>query len=375
MFKRMIIMLLAVIVVLGGVFGYKVFSGIMIKKYMSGMAFQPQTVSTIKATIQDWQPQLEAVGTLRAINGADLSAEVSGIVQSIDFESGSNVEAGTPLVHLNAADEIAQLHVLEAAAKLAAITVDRDEKQFKAQAVSRATLDTDYATLASDNAQVAEQQALIDKKTIRAPFAGQLGIRQVDIGQYLNAGTAIVTLQQMDPLYVDFYLPEQALPKIAVGQKASLKVDAHPDETFAGEISTINSKVDEATRNVQVRATFPNPDHKLMPGMFGHVVIDVGQPQKYLTLPQTAIVFNPYGTTAFLIQSKDNQEGKPSLTVQQTVITTGDTRGDQIAILSGIKEGDEVVTSGQVKLRNGVPVVINNEVQPANDPNPHPHEH
>lgn len=375
MLKRMIIMLLAVTVVLGGVFGYKAFVGVMVKKYMGGMASQPQTISSIKASLQDWQPEIKAVGSLRAVNGADLSAEVSGLVQSIDFESGTDVTAGTPLVHLNAADEIAQLHSLEATAKLASITVDRDEKQFKAQAVSRATLDTDYATLASDNAQVAQQQALIDKKTIHAPFSGRLGIRQIDLGQYLNAGTTIITLQQLDPLYVDFYLPEQDLPKIAVGQKASLKVDAHTDEDFTGEISTINSKVDEATRNVQVRATFKNTEHKLLPGMFGNLTIEVGQPQKYLTLPQTAVIFNPYGTTVFLVQSKDGEDGKSFLTVQQSVITTGETRGDQVAILSGLKDGDEVVTSGQVKLRNGVPILVNNEVVPANDPNPHPHDH
>ena len=193
--KRMFLMLLLVALVLGAVFGYKMIVGSYIKKYMAGMATQPQTVSTMKASSQDWQPQIEAVGSLRAVNGTDLSAEVTGIVESINFESGSDVEAGTPLVHLKDEDMVAQLHALEATAKLASLTVDRDEKQFKAQAVSKATLDSDDATLASTNAQVAEQQALIDKKTIRAPFSGHLGIRRIDVGQYLNAGTAIVTLQ------------------------------------------------------------------------------------------------------------------------------------------------------------------------------------
>ena len=187
----------------------------------------------------------------------------------------------------------------------------------------------------------------------------------------------------MDPLYVDFYIPEQALPKIVIGQKISLKIESDTDDLFEGEITSINSKIDEATRNVLVRATFKNPDHKLMPGMFGRLIIQVGEPKRFITLPQTAVVFNPYGTTVFLVHKKDSDkdsdkdgdESKETLTVQQSVITTGDTRGDQITILSGIQEGDEVVTSGQVKLRNGASIVVNNDVQPSNDPNPQPHDH
>ena len=375
MIKRMILMLLAVTVVLGAVFGYKAFVGTMIKKYMASMSSPTQTVSSIKAEQHDWQPRLEAVGSLRAINGADLSAEVPGIVSSINFESGQDVDAGQILVHLVAADDIAHLHSLEAAAKLAAINVERDEKQLKAQAISRATLDTDQAALAGANAQVAEQQALVDKKTIRAPFTGHLGIRQVDVGQYVNAGTAMVTLQQLDPLYVDFYIPEKSLPKIVTGQKVTLKVESQPDTVFEGEVTAINPKVDEATRNVQVRSTFKNVDRKLVPGMFGHITIDIDQPQHYVTLPQTSIMFNPYGNTVYLVQTSNDTNGKSQSTVQQSVVMTGEARGDQIAILSGVKEGDEVVTSGQVKLRNGTAVIIDNSVQPSNDADPKPHEH
>jgi membrane fusion protein (multidrug efflux system) len=245
--------------------------------------------------------------------------------------------------------------------------------------VSQAAVDADAAALDNYKAQVAEQQAVIDKKTISAPFAGRLGVREVDIGQYLNPGTAIVTLQQLDPIYIDFTLPEQALPKIAAGQKIRIKTDAYTDE-FAGMISAINSRIDDTTRNVTVRATISNPDRKLLPGMFGTVTVDVDKPVRYITLPQTAIVFNTYGNTVYLIQSKsadgdDDGDQKPQMIAQQTVIITGETRGDQIAVLSGVKEGDEVVTSGQVKLRSGSPVIINNDVQPANDPNPSPHEH
>lgn len=375
MFKRMLIMLIAVAAVGIGVVAFKSFVNGKIKQSITS-SFAPPTVSTIKADLQDWQPKLEAVGTLRAINGADLSSELAGIVETIGFDSGSDARAGETLVQLRAEDEIAKLHALEASAKLAEIVFERDQKQLKVQAVSQATVDTDIAGLANAAALVRQQQAIVAKKTIRAPFAGRLGVRQVDVGQYLNPGTPIVTLQQLDPIYADFTLPERALPKIALGQKVRLAADASAGQEFSGEITAINAKVDDATRNITVRATFPNPDRVLLPGMFANVAIDVDQPVRTLTLPQTAVVFNPYGNTVYLVQAKDGAApGKPQLVAQESVVTTGETRGDQIAVLSGIKEGDEVITSGQIKLRSGTPVIINNAVQPSNDPDPRPHEH
>jgi len=385
MTKRMIIMLIAVLLVLGGIFGYKIFSGIMSKKYMTAAGMPPQTVSTIKAVYEDWQPKLEAVGSLRAVNGADLSSEVAGIVEEIQFESGRDVEAGAILVQLRAEDDIAKLASLEAAERLAEINYTRDTKQFKIQAVSKAALDSDVANLASARAQAAEQQAVIDKKTIRAPFAGHLGIRSVDVGQYVNPGTAIVSLQQLDPVYADFDLPEAALTRVAAGQKVIATVDAHPDKVFDGEVSAINSKVSETTRNIHIRATLKNPDHLLLPGMFVKIAVESGAPVRYITLPQTAITFNPYGSTVYVLTSKDageqseaeneNQNGnQQQLIAKQVFVTTGGARGDQIAILSGVKEGDEVVTAGQIKLHNGAPVIVNNEIQPSNEPNPTPHE-
>ena len=308
--KRMVIMLIAVVLILGGIFGYKIFSGMMMKKYMMSMGAPAQTVAAAKAASADWQPQLQAVGSLRAVQGADLSSEVAGIVEDIKFDSGSEAEAGAVLVQLRAEDDIAKLQSLQAATKIAQINYDRDQKQLKVQAVSQATVDGDAATLASAQAQEAEQQAIVDKKTIRAPFAGHLGIRAVDTGQYLNPGTMIVTLQQLDPIYVDFTLPEQSLTQISIGQKVTATVDAHADKTFDGEISAINSKVDESTRNIQVRATFKNPDHLLLPGMFAKVTIDVGQPTHYVTLPQTAITFNPYGSTVYLVVQKTDDSQK-----------------------------------------------------------------
>lgn len=370
MIKRMVIMLVAFVVIIGGILGFKFMMAMGAKKFLSSMGVPPQTVSTSIAGSQEWQRTLDAVGTLRAVNGADLSSEVAGIVDSLSFDSGIDVEKDAVLVHLRDADEVAQLHALQATANLAQITLDRDTKQLKAQAVSQATVDSDTAALNNAKAAVDAQQALIDKKTIRAPFAGHLGIRQVDIGQYLNPGAPIVTLQQLDPLYVDFNLPEQALPQISAGQKAVAHVDALPDVSFDGQILSINAKIDEATRNIQVRAIFKNPDRKLLPGMFAHVTVTVGEPQKLLTLPQTAITYNPYGDTVFIANKDEN--GK--LVAQQTFVTVGATRGDQIAILSGIKEGDEVITSGQLKLRNGVPLIVNNEIQPSNDINPKPED-
>jgi membrane fusion protein, multidrug efflux system len=319
---------------------------------------------------QDWQQQLDAVGTLRAINGADLSSEVAGIVSQLSFDSGGDVEKDAVLVQLRDDDDIARLHALDATAKLAQLTLDRDLKQLKEQAVSQAAVDNDVAALNNAKAQADAQQAVIDKKTIRAPFAGHLGIRQVDIGQYLNPGAVVVTLQQLDPIYIDFNMPEKDLSLINVGQKVVAHIDAMSGTAFDGEIAAINSKVDEATRNIQARAIFKNPDHKLLPGMFANVSVTVGEPQKLLTLPQTAITYNPYGDTVFVVTKDDND--KP--VAQQNFVTVGATRGDQIAVLTGIKEGDEIVTSGQLKLRNGVPLIINNDIQPKNDANPKPED-
>ena len=376
MMKRMIIMLVLVGLVMGGVFAWLKFSHMMMAKYMAAASNPPQTVSTIKAELQDWQPELKAVGSLRAVKGADLAAEVSGIVDTLNFESGDDVEAGKVLLHLRDADDIAKLQALEATARLADITLQRDQKQLKVQAVSQATVDADVANSDAAKAQAGAQKAIIDKKTIRAPFAGHIGIRQADIGQYLNPGAMVVTLQQLDPIYLDFYLPEQALPQLQTGQKVLAKSDARPGKEFEGEITAINAKIDSDTRNILVRATFKNAERLLLPGMYATVDIATGAPQRLLTVPQTAITYNPYGNTVFTIDSTGkNAKGEPLLTAKQTFVPTGDTRGDQVAVLSGLKEGDEVVSSGQIKLHNGSPVTINNSVQPSNEANPKPKDY
>jgi membrane fusion protein, multidrug efflux system len=373
---RMVVMLTVVGALAGGYIFFQDFKAKMIHQAMAAMAAPLQTVATTTAGYQEWQPKLSGVGSLRAVNGADLSLQVAGIVDEITFQSGDDVKAGAVLLRLRADDDIAKLRSLEATAALSRITLDRDRQQLKAQAVSQQTVDTDVQTLKSNEAQVAQQQALVDYKTLKAPFAGHLGIRQVDLGQYLAAGTTIVTLQALDPIYVDFYLPQQALDQLKVGQSVVAHVDTYRGEDFPGAISAINPRVDAATRNVQIRATFKNPDHKLLPGMYATVDIDTGAPERRVTLPQTAITFNPYGSTVYIVDDKGKRpDGRPNLVARQTFVTTGATRGDQVAVLTGVKDGDVVVTAGQVKLRNGSPVAIDNSVKPTDDAHPTPADH
>ncbi len=372
MTKRMIIMLVAVGVLFGGLFGFKAFLGGVIKKSISAQGVPAQTVSTAKAQFTEWQGEFQAVGTLRAVRGADIAPEVSGVITAIHFQSGQAVGAGAPLVQLNAESDLARLQSLAAAAELAQANYERDKKQLEIQAVSQAVVEADAATLKSAKAQVAEQQALLNKKLVRAPFEGRLGIRAVDLGQYVNAGTKLVTLQELDPVYVDFYAPQKSLGKIALKQKIILKTDAFQGQEFPGEVSSIDPKVDPATRNVQVRATVRNPKRSLLPGMFATVVLASGGPQRFLTLPQTAVSYNPYGDTVFVVEESKGKDEKVALVAQQKFVTTGETRGDQVAILSGIKEGDTVVTAGQIKLRSGFPVIVNNSIQPTNEPAPQP---
>ena len=371
MIKRMLIMLILVGAVLGGLFGFKAFVNGKIKEAMAGMANMPQTVSATKAGTSDWQPKIDAVGTLRAVRGAELSLEVAGVVETISFQSGDEVKEGQVLLTLRKEDEEARLQSLEATASLAQITYDRDLKQLKAQAISQAIVDNDEANLRNARAQVAVQKAILDKKTLRAPFDGKLGLRQVDLGQFLAAGTMIATLQSLDPIFVDFLLPQQTVAQIAVGDKVRARIDAFPGRTFEGKITAINPKIETGSRNVQVRATLPNADQKLMPGMFAAVELDTGAAQRLVTLPQTAVSYNPYGSLVYIVDEKGKgADAQPELVARQVFVTTGATRGDQVAILKGVSEGDTVVTSGQIKLRNGVPVLIDNRAVPTNDAAP-----
>ena len=342
-----------------------------------------QVVTAIKVAAVEWQPQLTAVGTLVPVRGVDVTTEIAGLVRKVNFKSGDEVKAGQVLFEMNAESDIAQLRSLQAAADLAATVLKRDKLQLAAQAISQAQVDNDEADLKSRKALVAQQQALVDKKTIRAPFAGKLGITAVNPGQYLNPGDVLVTLQTIDTVYADFFVPQKQIAGLSIGQKLTLTSDGWPGVAFPAKVTAISPKVDAATRNVQVQATVANPKRQLLPGMFANVSLDVGELKKYLTMPQTAITYNPYGSTVFVLAPAKAEQGKevpkddkgnPQLVAQEVFVTTGPTRGDQVAVLTGIKEGQTIVTSGQLKLKNGTPAVINNAVQPANSPNPTPQE-
>lgn len=377
MFRPMLIMLASVAVVFGGLYGFNTFRSVMIGKFLASMANPPQTVSATTARRQEWKSKLTAIGTFRAVNGADLSLEAAGIVEKIHFQSGQDVAAGQLLLELRKDTDNARLESLKATAELNEINLRRDQSQLKIHAASQATVDTDIANLKSAKAEVAQQEAVIAQKTLRAPFAGRLGIRSVDLGQYIGAGTVIVTLQALDPIYLDFVLPQQALSGIEVGQAIAANVDTFPGQSFTGKIAAINSKVDQASRNVQVRASLANPDHRLKPGMFASIDIVTGRPESLVTLPQTAIVYAPYGNSVFLVQKSDaggdkNAGAGSGLVARQTFVRLGATRGDEVAVLEGVPEGATVVTAGQVKLRNGAPLNVSDSPQPPVDANPKP---
>lgn len=367
MWKRMTLMLLAVGLVAAGLVGFDLFKSKMIAQAMSAMANPRQTVATAESRAEPWVERLTAIGTLKAKDGSDLALEVAGIVDAVTFTSGEKVEAGRVLLRLKSEDDAARLEALEATARLAQINLDRDTEQLKIKAVAQAAVDSDAANLKNARAQVEAQRAALAKKTLTAPFAGRLGIRNADLGQFLPAGTAIVTLQALDPIHVDFTLPQQALSQLAAGQKIVARVDTWPNETFVGEITAINPRVDTATRNVQVRATLANPEERLVPGMFARVSIDIGAPVDRITVPVAAIVANPYGDSVYVVEGKGE-----AAKVEPVFIKLGETRGDLVAVLDGLPAGKTIVTAGQTKLRKGVPVKIENSVVPTTDPAPTP---
>ena len=374
--KRMIWMIVGVLLLIALIAGIKV---LLVMRMIHGMPKPaPFTVSTTTAREQPWQPALSAVGTLRAANGADLAMDVAGLVTGVNLKSGQDVKQGQVLVQLRDGDDVAQLQQLEAAAQLSQLTFERARKQLAAQAISKADYDTAAADLKGRQAAVAQQKVVVAKKQLRAPFAGRAGIITTSPGDYLSAGTAVVTLQQLDPLFVDFSVPQSELGRLQVGQAVNLKLDAYASRSFTGKLSAISPKVDLGTRNVQVEATVPNHDKALTPGMFAKVSVDVGNEQPRLTLPQAAIVYNPYGDTVYVVQpskGKDDKGQPLPPTVKQTFVTVGETRGDQVAILKGIEPGTVVVTSGQIKLKNDAPIAIDNRVKPADSAHPAPQEH
>jgi membrane fusion protein (multidrug efflux system) len=371
---RMGLMLLVVGLLAGGLYGFQQFKAGILKQVTATIRSGMPTVAVAQATVQAWQPRMTAVGSARAVNGADLAAEIGGVVDQILFESGQTVPAGTVLVRLRPNDDDAKLAQLQASADLAAVTLARDQRQLAAHGVAQATVDSDAANLKVARAQVAAQQAVIAEKVIRAPFAGRLGVRQIDLGQYIAAGTAIVTLQQLDPMLVDFYLPQQAVGHVNAGQKVEVTTDAYPGRIFAGQVSSFNSKVDSSSRMLQVRATIPNADGALLPGMFVNVSALSGAPQQLVTIPLAAVAFNPYGSLVYVLHDEKDDQGHEQKVVVQQFVTTGDARGDQISVLKGVGPQDIVVTAGQLKLHNKSTVKIDNAVQPTTDAAPVPQD-
>jgi membrane fusion protein (multidrug efflux system) len=304
----------------------------------------------------------------------------------VPLRAGQQVAAGTALVELNADAERAQLQALQAAEDLSRITLKRDREQFSARAVSQATIDADEADLRSRSAQVAQQKALVEKKIIRAPFAGRVGISTVNPGQYLNTGDKVVTLQADDILLADFNLPQREAGRALAGAQVQVEVDALPGTSFTGQVTAVSPAVDAGTRNLMVEARIANPRHQLVPGMFARVGLRVGAAQRFITLPQAAVTFNPYGATVFVVRPAGPEDAKAAApgappgpapgtpVARQVFITTGLTRGDQVAVLKGLQEGDVVVTSGQLKLKNGAPLKVDNSTPPPNDAQPAPQE-
>jgi len=374
--RRMTIMLCGVFLLLGLIFAFNQVKTYMFKYFVSGMGLPPATVSTMVIATSDWQPKLSSVGNVRAFRGVDLSTEIGGLVLTVPIKSGQDVKEGDLLIKLNDASDVAQLKSLKAMADLAKVINERDRQQLAIQAISKNVFDTSAADAKSKQAQVESQIALVAKKNLKAPFSGRVGIVSINPGQYINPGDKLLTLQTLDPIFIDFNLPQNNAEQVQVGQEVIVTTDAFKDASFTGKITAVSPKVDANTRNIQVEAQIANPDKKILPGMFANVNIKLGDQVKLLTLPQTAVTYNPYGSTVFIAKptGKKDKQGKPALEAQQVFVTTGSTRGDQVAILKGVEEGATVVTSGQLKLKNGTPLIINNKVQPANSPDPKPQE-
>lgn len=379
--KRMIWMLVIAAVIFGGIFGVKAMMSAGMNQFFDNMPQPPSTITAAQAREQAWVDELEAVGTLAAVNGTQVTTEAAGVVRRIAFAPGQPVKRGELLVQLNTSNELATLKSLEAAASLAVMQRDRWRELGKQKLVSRAEIDQRSSDAASALANADAQRALIAQKTIRAPFDGVLGIRKVNLGQYVNPGDAIVTLQSLDPIFLNFTLPEQRMAEVSEGATVRAGIDALPGRSFAGTITAIEPGVDPSTRNFSVQATLRNPGNVLRPGAFARVGFDTGAAKKVIVIPQTAVSFNPYGNAVYVIsqapadKNAKDADGKPAaakLVVKQRFIKTGATRGDLVMVTAGLKPGERIATSGLLKLRNDAEVTINNKVLPSAEARPEP---
>lgn len=364
--KRMLIMLGAVALFVGGIAVVKVTQVRAAIAMGKQFAPPPAAVTTTLVKKGLWQPTLSAVGSLKAVNGVTVSTDLPGIVSQIAFQSGANVGKGDLLVKLDSQQEEAQLRAAEARRDLAKINFDRQRELVTSGAVSKSDYDAAETEYRQAAAAVDEARALIARKNIVAPFAGRLGIRQVDLGQYLNVGAPIVQLESVDPIHVEFAVPQQNLEQIAVGKTIRLTAPGLGSAEFTGEITAVDARIDETTRNIRVQGTVRNPESKLRPGMFVNAEVLLPE-RETISIPASAVSYAPYGDSVFVVKTAD--AGK---TVEQRFVKLGAGRGDQIAVATGLAEGDEIVTSGAFKLRNGLPVQVNNSVQPSDDAHPNP---
>jgi membrane fusion protein, multidrug efflux system len=369
MAKRMILMLVAAFALISTL-GFVKFKQIQ-TAIAEGAAFQPppEAVTTVIAKLDTWPSTLGAVGTVAAVKGVTVSADLAGTVERINFDSGRAVRAGDVLVELNTRQEHAQLAAVEADRDLAKLNFDRMQGLLNERVISKAEYDQATSQQKQTEARVGEIHATIDRKTIRAPFSGVLGIRQVNLGQYLHEGEAIVVLQSLNPIYVNFDVPQQAAAQVRVGREVRITADSAVGTVFTGRVTAIDSVVNEATRNIQIQATLDNSDGKLRPGMFVQAEVVTGAGQKVIALPASAISYAPFGDSVFIVGDMKTPDGtKTYKGVRQQFVKLGGTRGDQVAVLSGVSPAEEIVTSGLFKLRTGVAVLVNNRVQPGNNP-------
>ncbi|MGA2654451.1 MAG: efflux RND transporter periplasmic adaptor subunit [Gammaproteobacteria bacterium] len=383
-------MLIALALLFGLVLGYHLIAGFIANQALEEKANAPITVSTVKVEYQDWQNSLEGTGDTFPADGIEVTPLVDGVLREINVKSGQEVKKGDIIVKLNDEQDIAELESLKAQADLARSIYERGKEQFGFNAISKETLETDEYTWRMQEALVEQQKALVELKTIRAPFDGQIGIVKLSPGQLFQEGDPIVSLQRIDDLSIYFYLPEQYLPKVKIGQDVIITSETYPDKTFKGEVLAIDRLVDSNMHNIQVESSIENDELLLLPGMYVEIEVITGEPEKRLTIPQAAISYNPYGNYVYIVL-KDGQaddgakdEGeteadpppkrkskkKDGSYVKQRLVTLGDTRGDQVVVLKGLKEGDEIVSAGQLKLKNYAEIVINNKIQPSNDANP-----
>ena len=369
---RSVTLAICLLIAIGGfVFGIKI---LQIGKMMSTpMVMPPTTVSSAVVKEEDWAPTLSAIGSVSAVQGAVVSAELGGVVAEINFQSGGVAKKGDVLMRLDSSAEEAQLHTAEADLELAKANLERERDLAARKVVSKQELDTAQSTFGQKQGAVDNMRAFITKKQIRAPFDGMLGIRQVNVGQMINSGQQVVQLTALDRVYVDFALPQQNLPQLAAGYEARVHADSLPGREFKGKVTAINSMVDNVTRNISLQATFDNPDHELHPGMFVKVEVILPNKSKTLVIPGSAVSYAPYGNSVFVIDNKkDPKTGKESQSLRQAFVRIGEARGDFVAVTEGLKAGDVVVSTGVFKLRNGMPVVINNDLAPKPQLNPRP---